>query len=132
MNDNDIIKALGFCESPDCECTSLCPMFYNGTNCISDCRGELHKNALDLINRQKAEIERLTKDNERVIKNWHILDERTKERYADLYEQAKGVVKADAIKEFATTLIEDSKRFFVSTPFIEHIDDLAKEMTGDK
>lgn len=56
-NDNDIIKALGFCESPDCECTGECPMFRNGINSISDCRGELHKNALALINRQKAEVE---------------------------------------------------------------------------
>ena len=59
MNDNDIIKALEFCESLTCECTSWCPMFYNGTNSKSDCRGELHKNALDLINRLKAENEEL-------------------------------------------------------------------------
>ena len=56
MNDNDIIKALEFCESLTCECTSECPMFYNGTNSKSDCRGELHKNALDLINRLKTEL----------------------------------------------------------------------------
>lgn len=64
MTDNDIIKALGFCESPDCECTGECPMFHNGINSISDCRGELHKNALCLINRQKEEIERLRKAND--------------------------------------------------------------------
>lgn len=63
MSDNDIIKALEFCESLTCECTSECPMFYNGTNSISDCRGELHKNTLDLINRLKAENERLQAEN---------------------------------------------------------------------
>lgn len=42
------------------------------------------------------------------------------------------VIRANAINEFAETLKEDSKSFFVSTAFLEHIDDLVKEMTGDQ
>lgn len=62
MNDNDIIKALEYCEKRY-PCTNFCPMFYNGTATKSDCRRMLHENALDLINRQKTEIEKLRKEN---------------------------------------------------------------------
>lgn len=119
MNDNDIIKALEFCESLTCECTSECPMFYNGTNSKSDCRGELHQNALDLINRQKAEIERLC------------------ERLDDLYEEVNRTAaeqykhgKSDAIEEFAERMKDalDGK----TDPVDEYdIDEIAQEMTEE-
>ena len=122
MNDNDIIKALEFCESPDCECTRECPMFCNGIKSISDCRGELHKNALDLINRQKAEIERLE---DMVAQNEGVLPK---------YEQ---LIKAEAIKEFEDRLKE--KAFYVQESewdgYVVDCNDVigvAKEMTEDK
>jgi hypothetical protein len=87
MNDNDIIKALELCESPTCECTGECPMFHNGTNSISDCRGELHKNALDLINRLKAENERLN----------HIRAEQSKE-IAALREKSEFLERVEAMR----------------------------------
>ena len=37
----------------------------------------------------------------------------------------------NAIEKFAERLKEDSRNYFISTPFVEHIDDLAKEMVGD-
>ena len=99
MNDNDIIKLLKVCSTAsgckDCR-------FADST----DCAGEVSAMALDLINRMKAEIERLTKENEQAIEKWHILEKRTKERYAELYEEAKEVVRAEAIKEFAEKLKE--------------------------
>lgn len=59
------------------------------------------QNALDLINRQKAEIERLKRENDSNFDKWKLLDDRTKQRYAELYEEAKEVLKAEAVKEFA-------------------------------
>lgn len=52
MTDNEIVKALGFCDSYfDCD----------GCPCEDVCGGlsDLSANTLDLINRQKAEIEEL-------------------------------------------------------------------------
>lgn len=52
MNDNDIIKLLKVCSIAD-GCKNC--RFADST----DCAGEVSAIALDLINRQKAEIERL-------------------------------------------------------------------------
>ena len=60
LTDNEIIKALDCCVKDDegvrGTCNKNCPLF--GRNV--DCTIFLRKYALDLINRQKAEIERLT------------------------------------------------------------------------
>jgi hypothetical protein len=53
MTDNEIIKALEYCNSQGI--TSECEK----CKVKKGCRSELLKNALDLINRQKSEIERL-------------------------------------------------------------------------
>lgn len=37
----------------------------------------------------------------------------------------------NAVKKFAEKLKQDSRRFFVSTPFLEHIDILTEQMVGD-
>jgi hypothetical protein len=109
MTDNEIIKALEICgkgimfSKHDCK---KCP-YYVELNCETKCK----QNALDLINRQKAEIERFERENKNAFDKWKRLDERTKERYADLYEEAKCVVRADAVKEFAERLIEDRLGF---------------------
>lgn len=106
MNDNDIIKVLEVCAGIKGTCSAYdCPAFGR----ISDhriCAMRLKRECYDLISRQKAEIERLTKENEQAIEKWHILEKRTKERYAELYEEAKEVVRAEAIKEFAEKLKE--------------------------
>lgn len=60
MTDNEIIKALECCATDDGDDCFQCPygnIVYKSANggCVNRCR----KDALDLINRQKAEIERL-------------------------------------------------------------------------
>lgn len=57
MTDNDIIKALECCADTTKECED-CPFLQ--FECIVDTENSLVKSALDLINRQQAEIERLT------------------------------------------------------------------------
>lgn len=59
MTDNEIMKALGCCVKLDCKKCNLKTRFKTATNC----RNDLLVTALDLINRQKAEIERLQKHN---------------------------------------------------------------------
>ena len=54
MNDNEIIKALRQCETQ--KTCSDCPYFEK-----IGCKKHLYQDAFNLINRQKAEIERLNK-----------------------------------------------------------------------
>ena len=83
MTDNEIIKALECHADRDTETCSLCPLM-----CVEGCAYELAKNSLDLINRQKAEIEAL------------IAGQETLQRYIS-------TAKDEAVKEFAERLCED-------------------------
>ena len=74
-------------------------------------------NALDLINRQKAEIERLRKE----VKE-HIKKSVAKRRYD------RALIKAEAYKEFAERLKRNEGRRGVP---IGTIDNLVKEMVGE-
>ncbi len=59
MTDNEIIKALECCCNPcgnDCE---ECPRFYQDYDTVIECGFTLMQDALALINRQQAEIDRL-------------------------------------------------------------------------
>lgn len=51
MNDDEIVNALECCIDMDCY---ICPFTYNGNNC-----NNIEKFTLNLINRQKEEIEKL-------------------------------------------------------------------------
>lgn len=53
----------------------------------------------DLINRQQSEIKRLKSANDEKFRQWDMLAEKTKQHYANLYEEAKDILKAEAYKE---------------------------------
>lgn len=97
MTDNEIIKALELCIDDECRCGE-CPYFGIASDDVS-CGKEHGIDMLDLINRQKEEIERLNGD---------LIVERTRRKNAvDAYHEAK----AQAIKEFAdkvTDLIHEA------------------------
>lgn len=114
FTDNEIVKAL--------EC---CFIHVNCTNCpaasppTEGCLSAVCKQAIDLYNRQKAEMERL------------------KEAYA-LYEETTGLkwARAEAIKEFGERvkdLVDNPAliRGRVIDIIIDTIDNLVKEMTGE-
>lgn len=61
MTDNDIIKALECCLDTSPLTCKNCPLF-NVKNSTMVCSKSVTKFALDLINRQQTEIERLTKE----------------------------------------------------------------------
>lgn len=84
MTDNEIIKALKCCSKHHNTCVPYCPMDSICDN-VRDCLINLSKNTLDLINRQKAEIERY----KGVIK---------------ILENDIEIAKEEAIKEFAKRL----------------------------
>lgn len=63
MTDNEIIKALECCKELMCK---DCPIFPNSTPVLL-CKSRLEIEALDLIKRQQAEIERLTGYNSNLV-----------------------------------------------------------------
>ena len=111
MTDNEIIRCLRHCNAGDCEnCKALN---------VCDATFSFHKEALDLINRQKAENESLKVD----LAKCSI-------RLDNLYKTADEI-KSEAIKEFAERLKENyyftdrwGKIITKST-----VDNLVKEMT---
>ena len=129
LKDEEIIKALEHCSSSDLgECRN-CP-FYE--QCEND--EQLVKYALDLINRQKAEIERLKQN----LEEAHI---DIKEHFTTFQiEQAEELkkVKSEAMKEFAEKLKKISriylnrKGMLTHAVSLEEIDNLVKEMTEFK
>ena len=112
FTDNEIVKALECCKNLNC---FRCP-FDGETDCVHKCA----EVTLDLINRQKAEIESL------------------KEAYA-IYEETTGLkwARAEAVKEFAKRLKAklhlDGVVMGCNCAFVEdvQIDNLVKEMTGE-
>lgn len=63
MNDSEIIKALECCKNLNC---SVCPKKTNIF--VTDCDVKLCEEAIDLINRQQAEIDRLNAESQ-VMRN---------------------------------------------------------------
>lgn len=105
FTDDEIVKALNCCGSENCR---GCPYWdykcHGGNQMIRD--------ALDLINRQKAEIERLQKHNTKMAHKHY----------------------CDGIKEFAERLkkeIRDAYFAYEADSQCEYIDTLVKEMTGE-
>lgn len=117
MTDNDIIKALeiciGFVSGGEAMCNN-CPL-HDCDNCSS----EKLKQALNLINRQQAEIEKLEKAGNEAVSCFNRMETLYKIKCKELE-----VVKTEAIKEFAEKL----KAYFED----EFIDNLVKEMTEVK
>lgn len=119
FTDEEIIKAVECCSEPCCVCDE-CPLYCVGVNCSSF---ELHRYALDLINRQKSEIERLNKKVEELS---DVLSDTIRIRYAE--------AKTEAYKEFAEKLKENAMTKFDWNDYIdiEEVDNILKEMMGDK
>ena len=134
MTDNEIIKALECCIADKC---MECPL--RKIPKVKGCMNRLSF-ALDLINRQKAEIERLEKE---VVDRDKIIDERGNEviRYDNairfLHKQLE-TIRSKAIKEFAKRVKESSlkigmmsltKEGISTYVSVDNIDNLVKEMT---
>jgi hypothetical protein len=155
MTDKEIIKALECCEDSYSSRKCLeCP--YYCCNAKKDCVDEMKCDALDLINRQQAEIENYIKvaeyqQNLTVKKSFEIKElkaeiERLTARNFELAEKGEKVViafknaKSEAIKEFAGLVDKDidkklSESIKAQNPHLylihQIVKDRLKEMVGD-
>lgn len=143
MTDNEIIKALECCINDDCD---NCP------DTFGNCEHNAMRNSLDLINHQKAEIERLKEEREMLLKECKRCGRRKDKRTRKLKNQLK-TARKKAIKEFAerlkkrfysfeykvntkrTTLpldfVKDQMEWIFTSVCAETIDNLVKEMTEE-
>ena len=120
MTDNEIIKALECCSEPAGKCCcEVCPLHHREDSCTT----ALIKKAVELVNRQQAEVERLGKE---------LIKQQLKNNM--LYETAKEA-KAEAVKEFAERLksvsceIEIGGKYRYKVATHQSIDYFVKEMT---
>ena len=92
MTDNEIIKSMQCVIGNDANCSECT---YEKVLPFPSCRRMCAKNALDLINRQKAEIERLNIESETLAT-----------QLKGVYEQIHklNMAKSESIKEFAEEL----------------------------
>ena len=128
--DNEIVKTLECCKKAtnyeDCK-----NCYYVKCTNPRGCYRELLNDVLDLINRQKEEIERLEKNLE--TETNHIT--RLENQIERLLQRLK-TAKAEAYKEFAERLMKkfDIKGFtwfeIEEKLFIEEVNNLLKEMEG--
>jgi hypothetical protein len=131
MTDNEIIKAL-----EDCWVNGTCE--HCSMKKDSKCKSILRQTALDLINRQKAEIKEL--DEKNVITFSLIGYQKTEiERIIlEANEEYKNRIRAEAITEFEERLEEeaygndlyDRNSYGVYAVTVEEIRQIAKEMKG--
>lgn len=133
MTDNEIIKALECCI--DCDCKN-CPCQTENGHCM-----EIDETLiLDLINRQKAEIEKLKKRfdmSRKELSRRREINSRICELNKNLLTERKNA-KSEAIREFAKKLKYCVN--YVHSPIggsvlydaIEIINSLVKEMTEEK
>ena len=126
FTDEEVIKALRCLLSTN-DTYDDCPYCDDCGDCV-DCVGKALHDALDLINRQKAEIERLdtiVNPKEHGVSFFVMINE-AKERF----EAYKQQLKAEAIKEFAQRLKEKLIANGIYPVLVKNsIDKLLKEMT---
>jgi hypothetical protein len=158
MTDEQIIKALECCGDEEITYCSICPLYIQDRE-NDFCKEDLHRASLDLINRQKAEIERLEdvefkyeilkKNYDEVEQQLHYLcnveipylysftDDKDKklETLANILLRTR----AKAIKDFAERLThtlvinnEENTEIFDFSYTLETIDNLVKEMLGEQ
>ena len=124
MTDEQLIKALECCAKTEfiSDCAK-CEMF------AFDCKDILIENALDLINRQKAEIEKLEKENEKQKATLEAIDnEMMPLPFETDFDKAIKTAKSEAIKKFAKEL---KNYFSISECYLDIIniiDNFVKEM----
>ena len=133
MTDKEIIKALERCSRNKFNDCCGCPCFISDGRTPMQCMSDLMKNALDLINRQQAEIERLKKLlDEEEKKNLIFAKRFYKEGVEEFAERLSNKIintPSEITETSADYLTGSAKR---QLEIIDYIDEIRKEMVGDE
>ena len=105
MTDNDAIKAYECCEkengtSPNCD---ECPA---SGSADSNCFSTVRKRVLEIVKRQKAEIERLQKENE-------ILSTNADNAFQEGFNENRELFKQEVATELHDEAVEDFAHFLI-------------------
>jgi hypothetical protein len=147
MTDNEIIKALECClefykKQDSFHYCDECPLGVEEYDC-GYCKEIMLQETLDLINRQKAENEKLKSwviafTNEVVIDgNGYYIKELSYDVITNRAKKCKAEIEVEAIKEFAeeikikTLSMVRSPDLLFEKDYINCIDNVVKEMVGD-
>lgn len=130
MTDNEIVETLKLCTTQDGSIPCYdCPCWNDDEQ---ECEGIDYTATLDLINRQKAEIEELKNYVNRCKSGkeyWvKCLLEKPNEALKEFAERIKMSIKANVVE----ALCNDVKGVYNAEYVIDDIDTLLKEMVGDK
>lgn len=126
MNVTQLTSIARKCGDRTTDCQTNCPFYGQAV-----CTVQLINALADKAQEQRSEIERLKEEHYKNFEKWEILDKRTKERYAELYEEAKAVVRAKAIKEFEAEIRKRKTTVYgIPVYLIEPVilDNLVKEL----
>ena len=129
LTDSEIVKALECCVRFKQICPETCPMVN-----VRQCKVDLRKNTLALINRQKAEIERLKEEYNRLL-NSEL--QQYEKGYNTGYDDSRKTAKSEAYKEFAERLkavyegFDDKNEVILYPNLLTAIDCLLIGMVGD-
>lgn len=135
MTDNEIIKALKCFYGKEVSCKD-CAYKTNAFACITN----VARDAIDLINRQQAEIERLKAMNQSKLDTIHDLqteieslkiENESLRSAAHSYKLHYNEARAEAVKEFAERLKGKIDVVYSIKHLQDNIDNLVKEMVGD-
>lgn len=137
LTDEEIIKTLERCSKGD-GCFGCAKAYAHSANCIRI----LETECLDLINRQKSEIERLKECPKCVYEydgevteycvqgpcsNFKTVEQIKAEAYKEFAERIKMSIKANVVE----TLCNDVKGVYNAEYVLDDIDNLLKEMVGN-
>ena len=132
MTDNEIVEALKLCTTQDGSIPCYhCPRWNDDEE---ECEGIDYTATLDLINRQKADVEKLKNENEILSRN---ADNAFQEGLNERRELFEPEIKVEAYKEFAERLRKTAVTVTLGNKLcrvvtIVGIDKRLKEMMGEK
>lgn len=133
MTDKEIIQALECCGKNPLNCREC---GYKGRCNRIDCYDYLKRDAIDLINRQQAEIERLNSP-VLIIDNVDLSENEIAEKLRNLpvqiFPDNEEQIRNEAIKEFAENCKKGLRtgEIIMDKSIRDIIDNLVKEMVGD-
>ena len=127
MTEEQIIEYLKHCSTTESCHKDKCPCLKDGHTCIAF----ESKPVLDLINRQKAELENHNVEVNKMVAEIERLREECRS-FADIGKMYSEI-KAEAIKEFAERLKGEAytNNYCEKIVLENDIDNLVKEMVGD-